>query len=73
MLTSPAFGLLGIGFSLAIWIVGGTLFGRWLDTKFDTDPVLTLVFLAAGLAIGLADAVRRLREVLNRIERKRRG
>lgn len=73
MLTSPAFGLLGIGFSLAIWIVGGTLLGRWLDAKFGTEPVWTLVFLAGGLAIGLADAVRRLREVLNRIERKRRG
>ncbi len=73
MLNAPAFGLLGIGFSLAIWIVGGTLLGRWLDVKFDTDPVLTLVFLVAGLAIGLADAVRRLRAVMTRIERKRRG
>lgn len=73
MLNSPAFGLLGIGFSLAIWIVGGTLLGRWLDAKFDTEPVLTLVFLTAGLAIGLADAVRRLRAVMARIERKRLG
>jgi ATP synthase protein I len=73
VLNSPAFGLLGVGFSLAIWIVGGTLFGRWLDGKFDTDPVLTLLMLLAGLAIGLTDAVRRLRAVMVRIERKRRG
>ena len=71
MLNSPAFGLLGTGFSLAIWIVGGTLLGRWLDAKFETAPVLTLVFLTAGLAIGLADAVRRLRAVMARVERKR--
>ena len=72
-MNSPAFGLLGVGFSLAIWIVAGTLFGRWLDTRFDTRPVFTLILLGAGLAIGLADAFRRLRAVTTRIERKRRG
>jgi len=72
-LNSPAFGLLGIGFSLAIWIVGGTLLGRWLDGRLGIDPVLTLLMLLAGLAVGLADAVRRLRAVMARIERKRRG
>lgn len=68
MLNAPAFGLLGIGFSLAIWIVGGAILGRWLDERFGTDPVLTLLLLGAGLAIGLADAVRRLRAVMTRIE-----
>ena len=42
---SPAFRLLGIGGSLAFWIIGGTLGGRWIDTQLDSDPVLTLLCL----------------------------
>lgn len=69
MLNSPAFGLLGVGFSLAFWIVGGTLLGRWLDGRFDTEPVLTLVLLTLGMTIGFYDAIRRLREVVKRTGR----
>ncbi|PKN81993.1 MAG: hypothetical protein CVU47_04765 [Chloroflexi bacterium HGW-Chloroflexi-9] len=72
MLNSPAFGLLGIGFALAIWIVGGALLGKYLDGRFDTRPVLTLVFLVIGLAIGFTDAYRRLRIVMERSNRKAR-
>lgn len=72
MLNSPAFGLLGIGFALAIWIVGGALLGNYLDGRFDTRPVLTLVFLVMGLAIGFTDAYRRLRMVMARSNRKAR-
>jgi F0F1-type ATP synthase assembly protein I len=72
MLNSPAFGLLGIGFALAIWIVGGALLGKYLDGRFDTRPVLTLVFLVVGLAIGVTDAYRRLRIVMERSNRKAR-
>ena len=61
MLNSAAFDLVGIGFSLATWIVGGALLGRYLDGRFDTAPLLTVVLLGAGLAIGFYDAYRRLR------------
>lgn len=71
MLKSPAVGLLGIGFSLAIWIVGGALLGNYLDGRFDTRPLLTLVLLVLGMGIGFYDAFRRLREVIAAVERQR--
>ena len=72
MWNSPAFGLIGIGFQLAVSIVGLTLVGRWLDGKFGTDPMLTLGFLALGLLVGFVGAYRRLQEVLElQAERRR--
>jgi len=64
VLNSPAFALVGIGFSLALWIGGGAYLGHWLDGKFGTAPLLTLVLLFLGLAIGLYDAYRRLKELV---------
>lgn len=63
MWNSPAFGLLGIGSYLATSIVGLTLVGVWLDGRFDTRPVLTLVFLVLGLAAGFYGAYKKLREL----------
>ena len=45
--------------------------GRWLDGRFDTHPVLTLVFLVIGLLIGFYGAYQQLREVLAQLERQR--
>ncbi len=64
MWNSPAFALVGIGTSLAVWIVVPTIVGHWLDSRFDTDPLITLVFLVLGLMVGFFDAYRRLREVM---------
>ena len=61
---SPAFGFVGIGSYLATTIVGLTLIGRWLDGRFDTAPLLTMVFLALGLLAGLIGAYRQLQVVL---------
>jgi len=72
MKTSPAFELLGIGFTLAIWIAGGALLGLYLDGRFDTRPALTLVCLFTGLAIGVYDMYRRLKAVTD-AERSRKG
>lgn len=69
---SPAFGLLGVGFSLAIWIAGGALLGDYLDARFDTRPILTVALLALGMCIGFYDAIRRLREVIAAVDRERR-
>ncbi|MGE3961082.1 MAG: AtpZ/AtpI family protein [Dehalococcoidia bacterium] len=72
MLRSPALRLIGIGFSLAFWIVGGALLGDWLDGKFETTPVITLALLMLGMLIGFYDAYRRLREVIELTSRSNR-
>ena len=64
MLNSPAFRMVGVGFSLAFWIGGGAFLGHYLDGRFGTQPVLTLVLLVMGLGIGFYDAYRRLRDVV---------
>ncbi len=66
MWNSPAFGLVGIGTYLATSIVGLTLVGVWLDGRFGTRPVLTLVFLVLGLAAGFYGAYTQLRELMDR-------
>ena len=68
---SPAFGLIGIGSSLALSIVLPTLFGRWLDGRFETAPMWTLVFLVLGLLVGLVGSYRQLQTVLAQIEARR--
>ena len=72
MWNSPAFGFIGIGSYLATSIVVLTLVGRWLDGKFETAPVLTLVFLVLGLVVGLLGAYRQLTTVLALVEERRR-
>lgn len=62
---SPALGFVGIGSYLATSIVGLTLIGRWLDGRFGTDPLLTMVFLTLGLLVGLIGAYRQLQVVLD--------
>jgi F0F1-type ATP synthase assembly protein I len=64
MWNSPAFGLLGIGTFLATSIVGLTVVGSLLDKRFDTEPVLTLVFLVLGLATGFYGAYVQLRDFI---------
>ena len=70
---SPALQITGIGFFLATTIVGSTLLGRWLDDRYGTDPVFTLVLLSVGLLAGLYGAITQLRDVLRAIERRRLG
>ncbi len=46
-----------LGLSVAISIFIGLFFGVWLDNKFDTSPVLTLIFLGLGIAAGFRNLV----------------
>jgi F0F1-type ATP synthase assembly protein I len=69
MLKPAAFGLIGVGFSLAFWIGGGAFLGHWLDGRFGTDPILTLVLLLLGLGLGCYDAYRRLRDVVTALNK----
>jgi hypothetical protein len=43
--------LLGIGWFVAICIVGGVWGGAWLDGKLGSSPLLLLIGLLLGLAI----------------------
>jgi F0F1-type ATP synthase assembly protein I len=69
-MSSPAFGLIGIGFFLATSIVGMTVIGNLLDRQFGTDPVLTLVFLVLGLMAGFLGAYRQLTWLVERSSRE---
>ena len=41
-----------LSFSIAIAIVIGLAFGYWLDTRYDTSPWFTLIFLGLGIIAG---------------------
>ena len=41
-----------LSFSIALAIVIGLAIGYWLDTRYDTSPWLTLVFLGLGVIAG---------------------
>ncbi len=47
-----------LGMSVALSIFIGLFLGRWLDGKFDTDPVLMFIGLAFGIAAGFSNIVR---------------
>jgi len=48
-----AFRYLGtISFGLAFHIIGGFFLGRYLDLRFGTEPVLTMLCSLAGVFIG---------------------
>ena len=57
------FGSIGMTFSLSIFI--GLFLGLWLDRIFETGPVLTFVFLGAGIAAGfrsIGKLIKRIRK-----------
>lgn len=41
-----------LSFSIALAIVIGLAVGYWLDTRYDTSPWLTLIFLGLGIIAG---------------------
>ena len=57
--------LLGIGWYVALCILGGGLVGLWLDGWLDLSPLLTLLGLAAGLALAIFGMYRMLQAVLS--------
>jgi F0F1-type ATP synthase assembly protein I len=63
---SPAFALVGIGTYLAVSIAGMAVVGNLIDRRFDTEPVLTLIFLTLGLAVGFYGAYVQLRDFVRR-------
>ena len=45
------FGLLGIGWFVAICIGGPTLLGNYFDNHFDSSPIFTITGLIIGLIV----------------------
>lgn len=62
--------LVGIGWYVAICIAGGIGVGVWLDRRFDTTPVLTLVGLFLGLAMAFYGGYIMLADVITAISEK---
>ena len=60
-----AFRLLGIGWYVALCILGGGLGGLWLDGTLETGPVFTLLGLGAGLGLAFFGMYRMLMAVLS--------
>lgn len=49
---------MGVGWYVGLSIAGGTGGGFWLDGRFDTSPLLTLVGLALGIVVAFAGMIR---------------
>ena len=45
--------LVGVGWYVALCIVGGTLGGLWLDRTLETLPVFTLIGVTLGAIVAL--------------------
>ena len=60
----PTVRLTGIGFYIALCIVGGVVGGLQLDGLLDTGRLFAIVGLFAGLVVGLGGAFLLLLEVL---------
>ena len=52
--------LVGVGWYVAICIVGGVWGGVWLDEKLETSPLLLLIGLMLGIGVAGAGVYRML-------------
>ncbi len=68
----PAMRLVGIGWYVALCIAAGVVGGVWLDGKFGTSPLLTLIGLFAGLGLAFYGGYRMLMEVIATVKPKTR-
>ena len=59
---------LGLGTQLAATIILMFFLGRWLDSQFETHPILTIVFSFFG---GFAGVYNFIKTVLNMNEKKK--
>lgn len=44
---------LGLGTQLAITVTGMAFLGYWLDSKYNTEPILTVIGSFLGITTGL--------------------
>lgn len=60
-----ALGLTGIGFFVAGSILFGVLGGRWLDSKFNSEPLWIIVGLILGIVIACYGIYSMVRPFIN--------
>jgi F0F1-type ATP synthase assembly protein I len=65
--------LLGIGWYIGICIAGGIALGHWLDNKFDTSILFTLVGLFLGLGVATLGSYRMIYPLLKEQSNKHKG
>jgi F0F1-type ATP synthase assembly protein I len=65
--------LIGVGFFIGASIVLGVFIGRWLDSKFETEPVMMIVGLILGLALAFYGVFRMLVPLLGDKQDKENG
>ena len=58
---SEALRLSTVGIALALCVAIGTGGGMWLDRRFGTDPVLTVIGFLLGTAAGFVELFRAIR------------
>jgi F0F1-type ATP synthase assembly protein I len=66
----PALRLTGIGFYIAICIVGGTLVGWWLG---DKKPLFMIIGLVVGLIVAVYGVYRMIRSIIDEQKKRENG
>jgi F0F1-type ATP synthase assembly protein I len=66
----PALRLTGIGFYIAICIVGGTLLGWWLG---DKKPLFMIIGLVVGLIVAVYGVYRMIRSIIDEQKKRENG
>ena len=61
---------LNLGFQLTLTVLMGVGIGWWLDNKFNTKPILILVFSLVFIAAGMYNFIRTVSELGNREEKE---
>ena len=56
--------LLGIGWFVALCLLGGVFGGLWLDGRLGTSPLMTMIGLGGGLAVAGIGTYRMLMAVV---------
>ena len=57
--------LLGIGWFVALCLLGGVLGGLWLDDRLETGPLMAMIGLGGGLVIAGIGTYRMLMAVVS--------
>jgi F0F1-type ATP synthase assembly protein I len=57
--------LVGVGFYIGICILGGVLFGLWLDGKLKMKPLFMIAGLIFGLILAAYGVYQMLRPLIN--------
>ena len=60
----------GIGFVMAACLAGGYFGGRYLDSKFGTEPWLLIASLLLCLTAGIVEICNILKKAMKELERK---